>query len=91
MRQTTQLFVKDGWVYVTKQVKYVHEDQRLKIIPSIMRIDVTMTDIKAKQTNSAIRKGTRVQLIKNGKKIITFIPNDGCLCYFKQSLIAGFG
>jgi small subunit ribosomal protein S23e len=33
--------------------------------------------VEAKQPNSAIRKCVRVQLIKNGKKITTFIPNDG--------------
>jgi len=46
----------------------VHKDQRLKIMPSIMRIDITITDIKAKQPNSAILNGTRIQLIINGKK-----------------------
>ncbi|KAK4271290.1 hypothetical protein QN277_020001 [Acacia crassicarpa] len=35
--------------------------------------------IEAKQPNSAIRKCARVQLIKNGKKIAAFVPNDGCL------------
>jgi small subunit ribosomal protein S23e len=33
--------------------------------------------IEAKQPNSAIRKCCRVQLIKNGKKIAAFVPNDG--------------
>ena len=33
--------------------------------------------VEAKQPNSAIRKCVRVQIIKNGKKITTFIPNDG--------------
>merc|ERR1711928_317238 len=35
--------------------------------------------VDAKQPNSAIRKCVRVQLIKNGKKITAFVPNDGCL------------
>ena len=35
--------------------------------------------LEAKQPNSAIRKCVRVQLIKNGKKITAFVPNDGCL------------
>ncbi|EPB69558.1 putative ribosomal protein S23 [Ancylostoma ceylanicum] len=35
--------------------------------------------VEAKQPNSAIRKCVRVQLIKNGKKITAFVPNDGCL------------
>lgn len=37
--------------------------------------------VEAKQPNSAIRKCVRVQLIKNGKKITAFVPNDGCLNY----------
>jgi len=60
------------------------------IIPS-MRIDITIIDIIAKQLNSAIRKGTWVQLIKNGNTTISFMPNDDLLCYFKEALIAGFG
>eukprot|EP01111_Echinosteliopsis_oligospora_P018474 TRINITY_DN84_c0_g1_i2.p1 TRINITY_DN84_c0_g1~~TRINITY_DN84_c0_g1_i2.p1 ORF type:complete len:146 (-),score=46.88 TRINITY_DN84_c0_g1_i2:49-486(-) len=50
--------------------------------------------IEAKQPNSAIRKCVRVQLIKNGKKIAAFVPNDGCLNFVEENdevLIAGFG
>lgn len=50
--------------------------------------------IEAKQPNSAIRKCARVQLIKNGKKIAAFVPNDGCLNFVDENdevLIAGFG
>jgi len=35
-----------------------------------------------------------VQLIKNGKKIAAFVPNDGCLNFIEENdevLIAGFG
>ena len=49
---------------------------------------------EAKQPNSAIRKCCRVQLIKNGKKISAFVPNDGCLNYVAENdevLISGFG
>ncbi|KAH9686471.1 40S ribosomal protein S23 [Citrus sinensis] len=38
--------------------------------------------------------GNEVQLIKNGKKIVTFVPSDGCLNYIEENdkvLIAGFG
>uniref|UniRef100_A0A2K5DQR5 Small ribosomal subunit protein uS12 n=1 Tax=Aotus nancymaae TaxID=37293 RepID=A0A2K5DQR5_AOTNA len=44
--------------------------------------------------NSAIRKCVRVQLIKNGKKITAFVPNDGCLNFIEENdevLVAGFG
>ncbi|KAG5459064.1 MAG: ribosomal protein S12/S23-domain-containing protein [Olpidium bornovanus] len=50
--------------------------------------------VEAKQPNSAIRKCVRVQLIKNGKKITAFVPNDGCLNYVDENdevLIAGLG
>ena len=42
--------------------------------------------IEAKQPNSAIRKCARVQLIKNGKKIAAFVPNDGCLNYMEENV-----
>ncbi|KAH1220458.1 40S ribosomal protein S23 [Glycine soja] len=54
----------------------------------------TFLGIETKQPNSAIRKCARVQLIKNGKKIAAFVPNDGCLNYIEENdemLIAGFG
>ena len=54
----------------------------------------THSGVEAKQPNSAIRKCIRVQLIKNGKKITAFVPNDGCLNFVEENdevLIAGFG
>jgi small subunit ribosomal protein S23e len=50
--------------------------------------------VEAKQPNSAIRKCVRVQLIKNGKKVAAFVPDDGCLNFCDENdevLIAGFG
>ena len=40
------------------------------------------------------RKCVRVQLIKNGKKITAFVPNDGCLNFVEENdevLVSGFG
>jgi small subunit ribosomal protein S23e len=57
-------------------------------------IVVERIGIEAKQPNSAIRKCVRVQLIKNGKKIAAFVPNDGCLNFIEENdevLISGFG
>lgn len=45
-----------------------------------------LSGIEAKQPNSAIRKCARVQLIKNGKKIAAFVPNDGCLNYIEENV-----
>eukprot|EP01062_Namystynia_karyoxenos_P071237 TRINITY_DN6667_c0_g1_i1.p4 TRINITY_DN6667_c0_g1~~TRINITY_DN6667_c0_g1_i1.p4 ORF type:complete len:144 (+),score=73.09 TRINITY_DN6667_c0_g1_i1:98-529(+) len=50
--------------------------------------------VEAKQPNSAIRKCVRVQLIKNGKRILAFVPNDGCLHFIEENdevLVAGLG
>ena len=50
--------------------------------------------VESKQPNSAIRKGVRVMLKKNGKKVAAFVPRDGCLNYINENdevLIAGFG
>jgi len=49
-------------------------------------ISITFSGIEAKQPNSAIRKGVRVQLIKNGKKIAAFVPRDGCLNYVDENV-----
>ncbi|RYH23743.1 hypothetical protein EON65_17440 [archaeon] len=42
--------------------------------------------LEAKQPNSAIRKGVRVQLIKNGKKVACFVPRDGCLNFVDENV-----
>ena len=39
-------------------------------------IDVNGSGLEAKQPNSAIRKGVRVQLIKNGKKQFAVLPYE---------------
>lgn len=49
-----------------------------------------MVPIGAKQPNSAIRKCARVLLIENGKKIIVFVPNDGCLNYIEENVCPYF-
>jgi len=57
-------------------------------------IVVEKVGLEAKQPNSAVRKGVRVQLIKNGKKVTAFVPRDGCLNFIDENdevLVAGFG
>lgn len=51
-----------------------------------MNFSFISSGVEAKQPNSAIRKCVRVQLIKNGKKITAFVPNDGCLNYVEVGL-----
>jgi ribosomal protein uS12 len=58
------------------------------------RVLTSQVGVEAKQPNSAIRKCVRVQLIKNGKKVTAFVPNDGCLNFTDENdevLISGFG
>uniref|UniRef100_A0A5F9D7U4 Small ribosomal subunit protein uS12 n=1 Tax=Oryctolagus cuniculus TaxID=9986 RepID=A0A5F9D7U4_RABIT len=62
--------------------------------PRTPRASCWRKGVEAKQPNSAIRKCVRVQLIKNGKKITAFVPNDGCLNFIEENdevLVAGFG
>jgi small subunit ribosomal protein S23e len=57
-------------------------------------IVVEKVGVEAKQPNSAVRKCVRVQLIKNGKKVCAFVPQDGCLNFIEENdevLIAGLG
>ncbi len=49
-------------------------------------IVVEKVGVESKQPNSAIRKCVRVQLIKNGKKIACFVPNDGCLNFIDDNV-----
>lgn len=57
----------------------------LQLVPDNLLI-MSCSGIEAKQPNSAIRKCARVQLIKNGKKIAAFVPNDGCLNYIEENV-----
>ncbi|XP_059108378.1 small ribosomal subunit protein uS12-like [Peromyscus eremicus] len=51
-------------------------------------------EVEGKQPNSQILPSGSVQLIKNGKKITAFVPNNGCLNFTEEKdevLVAGFG
>lgn len=82
-----------------KEYKKAHLGTRWKANPfqgssHAKGIVLENVSVEAKQPNSAIRKCVRVQLIKNGKKITAFVPNDGCLNFIEENdevLVAGFG
>ena len=82
-----------------KQYKKAHLGTALKANPfggasHTKGIVLEKVGVEAQQPNSAIRKCVRVQLIKNGKKITAFVPNDGCLNFIEENdevLVAGFG
>ncbi|KAJ7341293.1 hypothetical protein JRQ81_005219 [Phrynocephalus forsythii] len=48
-------------------------------LPMLKELSWKKLALDAKQPNSAIRKGVRVQLITGGKNITTFVPNDSFL------------
>ncbi|RID75953.1 hypothetical protein BRARA_B02963 [Brassica rapa] len=58
-------------------------------------IVLELIGMEAKQPCSGICKCARVQLVKNGKKVAAFVPNDGCLNLIepnvRRGLISGFG
>ncbi|KAG2312420.1 hypothetical protein Bca52824_023977 [Brassica carinata] len=57
-------------------------------------IVLELIGMEAKQPNFGICKCARIQLVKNGKKVAAFVPNDGCLNLLKPNdevLVSGFG
>lgn len=63
-----------------------YKKNHLLLLVDLMNSHALDSGIEAKQPNSAIRKCARVQLIKNGKKIAAFVPNDGCLNYIEENV-----
>merc|ERR1711881_231604 len=57
-------------------------------------IVVERVAVEAKQPNSGIRKCVRVHITKNMKKVMCFVPRDGCMNYIDENdqvIIAGLG
>merc|ERR1712126_798291 len=76
--------------WADKDYKKAHSGTALKANPfggasPVKGTVLEKIGVEAKQPNSAIRKCVRVQLIKNGKKITAFVPNDGCLNYIEEN------
>jgi len=62
--------------------------------PQARAIVLEKVGVESKQPNSAIRKCVRVQLVKNGKQITSFLPGDGALNYVDEHdevVIEGIG
>ncbi|MES1910292.1 MAG: 40S ribosomal protein S23 [Cercozoa sp. M6MM] len=85
--------------WANKKYKKAHSGTRFRSDPfegasHAKGFVVERMGIEAKQPNSAIRKCCRVQLVKNGKRITAFVPNDGCLDFISDNdevLVSGFG
>ena len=52
--------------------------------PQARGIALEKVGVEAKQPNSGIRKCIRLQLIKNGKQITAFCPNDGAINFIDE-------
>lgn len=52
--------------------------------PQAKGIVLEKVGIEAKQPNSAVRKCVRIQLVKNGKQVTSFLPWDGALNYVDE-------
>lgn len=62
--------------------------------PQARAIVLEKVGIESRQPNSAVRKCVRVQLIKNGKQVTSFLPGDGALNFVDEHdevLIEGIG
>lgn len=52
--------------------------------PQAKGIVLEKVGIEAKQPNSAVRKCVRIQIIKNGKQVTSFLPLDGALNFVDE-------
>ena len=52
--------------------------------PQARGIVLEKVGVEAKQTHSAVRKCVRVQLIKNGKTVTSFLPRDGAMNFIDE-------
>ncbi|XP_072451805.1 small ribosomal subunit protein uS12-like [Chiloscyllium punctatum] len=80
-----------------KQYKKAHLGTALKVNPfsgasHAKGLVLAKVSVEAKHSNSAIKKCVQLQLTKNGKKIMAFVPDDNCLNFIVQNkavLVAG--
>jgi small subunit ribosomal protein S12 len=70
------------------------EDDPLEEAPQARGIVLEKIGVEARQPHSGIRKGVRVQLVKNGKQVSAFAPRDGAINQIDEHdevLVEGIG
>jgi len=80
--------------YVRKVLNLKKKQDPLEGSPQAKAIVLEKRQLEAKQPNSAMRKCVRVQLIKNGKQITAFCPEDGAINHIKEHdevIVEGIG
>lgn len=94
LRKTKQAFRWADRYYKRKVLGLDYKADPLQRAPQGRGIVLEKVGIESRQPNSAIRKCVRVQLIKNGKVVTSFLPGDGALNFVEEHdevLIAGIG
>ncbi|MCJ7450673.1 MAG: 30S ribosomal protein S12 [Candidatus Nanohaloarchaeota archaeon QJJ-9] len=80
--------------YKRKQLDLEEKSDPLEGSPQARGIVLEKRIIEAKQPNSALRKCVRVQLIKNGKQLTSFVPGDGAIDHIDEHdevIVEGIG
>lgn len=70
------------------------DDDPLEEAPQARGIVLEKIGVEARQPHSGIRKGVRIQLVKNGKQISAFAPRDGAINQIDEHdevLVEGIG
>lgn len=70
--------------YVARELHLNVKADPLRGAPQGKGIVLEKVGIEAKQPNSGIRKGVKIQLIKNGKKVTAFAPGDGAINFIDE-------
>lgn len=70
--------------YVFRLGRRKHKKDLLERAPMGRGMVLQKVGVESKQPDSAIRKCVRVQLIKNGRLAIAFLPGDGALNYVDE-------
>lgn len=80
--------------YKRRMLKLKEKADPLEGSPQGRGIVLEKRVIEAKQPNSALRKCVRVQLIKNGKQLTSFVPGDEAIEHIDEHdevLVEGIG
>lgn len=84
LKKKRQKFRWSSREYRRRVLKLDEKVDPLEGAPMGRAIVLEKVGIESKQPNSALRKCVRVQLVKNGKQVTSFLPRDGALNYVDE-------
>ena len=93
---TNSFFTAVGPIFLTRRdFSELPSSPLLSVaLPTLRELSLRRLVLRPSSPTLLSRKCVRVQLIKNGKKVTAFVPNDGCLNFVDENdevLLAGFG